>query len=154
MIDEALLVETEFLRQEVPGKLDGAILEIVAERKVAEHLEEGVVARRIADVIKIVVLAAGADAFLRRCGARNGARLLTGEDVLELHHAGVGKHQRRIVARHERRRRHDLVRISAEVVEERGANFADASHVVLSNLSRRCPFRTWPFSPNTLRPPL
>ena len=63
--DEALLVETELLRQKVPGKLDGAILEIIAERKVAEHLEEGVVARRIADVIEIVVLAAGADAFLR-----------------------------------------------------------------------------------------
>ena len=32
---------------------------------------------------------------------------MPGEDVLELHHAGVGEHQRRVVARHQRRGGHD-----------------------------------------------
>ncbi len=68
--DEALLVEAEFLGQQVPGELDGAILEIVAEREVAEHLEERVMARGVADVVEVVVLAAGAHAFLRGSGAR------------------------------------------------------------------------------------
>jgi hypothetical protein len=40
--------------------------------------------------------------------------LEAGEDVLELHHAGIGEHQRRVVARHERRRRHDLVAVRAK----------------------------------------
>ena len=43
----------------------------------------------VADVVEIVVLAAGAHALLRRGGARVGARLLAGEDVLELHHPGA-----------------------------------------------------------------
>ena len=57
--------EAEVLGQQLPGELDRAFLEVVAEREVAEHLEEGVVARGVADVVEVVVLAAGADAFLR-----------------------------------------------------------------------------------------
>ena len=56
----------------VPGELDGALLEIVAEGEIAEHLEEGVVARGVADIVEVVVLAAGAHAFLRRGRARIG----------------------------------------------------------------------------------
>jgi hypothetical protein len=69
---QLLLVDAEFLRQQVPGKLDRALLEIVAEGEVAEHLEEGVVARGVADIVEIVVLAAGAHAFLRRRRRRIG----------------------------------------------------------------------------------
>ena len=42
---------------------DRLFLEIIAEREIAEHLEEGVVPRGIADIVEIVVLAARADAF-------------------------------------------------------------------------------------------
>ena len=45
-------------------------LEVVAEGEVAEHLEERMVPARVADVLEIVVLAAGANAFLRRRRAR------------------------------------------------------------------------------------
>ncbi len=40
-------------------------LEVVAERPVSEHLEERVVIGVETDVVEVVVLAAGADAFLR-----------------------------------------------------------------------------------------
>ena len=83
--------------QQVPGKVDRFGFEVIAEGEVAEHLEERVVAARVADVLEIVVLAAGANAFLRRCGARVVALLLSKKDVLELVHAGVGEQQRRIV---------------------------------------------------------
>ena len=63
------------LGQQVPGKLDRAVLEIIAEREIAEHLEEGVVARGIADIVEVVVLAAGADAFLAAGRGRIGPRL-------------------------------------------------------------------------------
>ncbi len=85
-------VDAEFLRDQVPGKLDRALLEIVAEGEVAEHLEEGVVARGIADIVEVVVLAAGAHAFLRGDRRGIGTRLKAREDVLELHHAGIGEH--------------------------------------------------------------
>ena len=120
--------QPEFLGDEIPGELDGAVLEIVAEREVAEHLEEGVMARGVADIVEVVVLAAGAHAFLRGGGARIGALLEAGEDVLELHHAGIGEHQGGIVARHERGRRHDLVAVPGEIVEEARPDLVDAAH--------------------------
>ncbi len=53
-------------------------------------------ARGIADIVQVVVLAAGADALLRGRGARARAGLLdAGEDVLERHHAGIDEQQRR-----------------------------------------------------------
>ena len=100
--EELVAVQPEFLGNQVPGKLDGVLLEIVAEGEVAEHLEEGVVACRIADIFEVVVLAAGPNAFLRCHRPVVTACLETGEQVLELHHAGVGEHQRRIVLRHQR----------------------------------------------------
>ena len=74
------------------------------------------------------MLAAGAHALLRGGRAHVGARLLAGEDVLELHHAGVGEHQRRVVARHQRRRRHDLVAVLLEEVEVSAADVVDGGH--------------------------
>ena len=52
--------------QQRPGELDRLFLEVVAEGEVPEHLEEGVVARRAADVLEVVVLARHAHALLRR----------------------------------------------------------------------------------------
>ena len=121
--------QAEFLGDQVPGELDGAVLEVVAEREIAEHLEEGVVPRGVADIVEVVVLAAGAHAFLRGGGARIGALFEAGEDVLELHHPGIGEHQGRIVARHERRGRHDLVPVRREIVEKGRSDFVDAAHV-------------------------
>ena len=128
---QPLLRQPELLGHQVPGELDRALLEVVAEREIAEHLEERVVARRIADIVEVVVLAAGAHAFLRRDGAHIGALLQAGEHVLELHHAGIGEHQGRVVARHERRRRHDLVAVPGKVVEEGRPDFVDAAHSIL-----------------------
>ncbi len=128
--------QPEFLGDQVPGELDGAVLEIVAEREVAEHLEEGVVARGVADIVEIVVLAAGAHAFLRGRGAQIGALLQAGEDVLELHHAGIGEHQGRVVARHQRRRRHHLVALLAEIAQKRRPDLVDAAHPTI-HLTRR-----------------
>ena len=58
--------------------------------------------RGVADAIEIVVLAAGANAFLRRDRPRDAALFGAGEDVLELHHAGIGEQQRRVIARNQR----------------------------------------------------
>src|SRR5581483_1849559 len=60
--------QPELFGHQVPGELDRAILEIVAEREVAEHLKEGVMTGGVADIIEVVVLAAGAHAFLRGGG--------------------------------------------------------------------------------------
>ena len=94
---EAALVELQIDGEKLPGEGDRLLLEVVAEGEVAEHLEEGVVAGGPADVFQVVMLAAGAHAFLRRGGPHVAALFVAEETVLELVHAGVGEEQRRIV---------------------------------------------------------
>jgi hypothetical protein len=72
---QPILVEPKSLRDQFPGELDRLRLEIIAEREIAEHLEERVMARGIADIVEIVVLAAGAHAFLRGTAASRRAFL-------------------------------------------------------------------------------
>ena len=126
--EQPALVEPEVSRHQGPGVLDGGRLEVVAEREIAEHLEERVMPGRIADIVEIVVLAAGPQALLGRGGTAIGALLDTGEQVLELHHPGAGEHQRRIVAGDKRPRRDDLVSRLAEEVEKGRAGLVDAGH--------------------------
>ena len=120
---ELVLGQAVDVGQQFPGVLDGVALEVVAEAEVAQHLEEGVVARGVADVLEVVVLAAGAHAFLRGGGAGVGTLVEAEEDVLELVHAGVGEQQRRIVVRHQRAGGDDLVPLRGEEVEEFLADF-------------------------------
>ncbi|MNF43853.1 hypothetical protein D3C84_249540 [compost metagenome] len=101
---ELFLGQVQPLRrgEELPGVADGVAFEIVAEAEVAQHLEEGVVARGVADVLQVVVLAAGTHALLAGGGAGVGALFQAEEAVLELVHAGVGEQQGRIVRRDQR----------------------------------------------------
>ena len=126
--EEPVLRQAEVAGQQLPGVGDGAFLEVVAEGEVAEHLEEGVMPGGIADVVEVVVLAAGAHALLAGGGAGVVAVLEAGEDVLELDHARVGEHQRRVVARHQRRGGNDAVVGPGEIVEEGGADVVQAGH--------------------------
>ena len=130
---ELVLGQAQLAGDQRPGPFDGVGFEIIAKREVAEHLEEGVMARRIADIVEVIVLAAGADAFLRRGGAAVGALLNTGEDILELHHAGIGEHQGGIVARYQRRGGHNLMALTPEEVEEGGTDLREACHGTSGN---------------------
>src|SRR5207244_11717870 len=89
----------ENVDDKLPGELDRVFLEVVAEGEVAEHLEEGEVARGAPDVLEVVVLPTGADALLRGGGARVVALLAPQEAVLELVHPGVREEERRVVPR-------------------------------------------------------
>ena len=117
-----------FLGDQLPGQLDRQFLEIVAEGEVAEHLEEGVMPRRIPDILQVVMLTAGAHAFLRRGRTVVIALLRAGEDVLELNHPGVGEHQRGIVARHQRRRVDHFMAMLPEILQEGGSDFVRCAH--------------------------
>ena len=123
---QALLRQGEVLGEQLPGERDGVLLEIIAEGEIAEHLEEGVVARGEADIVEIVMLAAGAHAFLRRGGAQGDRLLLAGEHVLERHHAGIGEHQGGVVARHQGRGRHHRMVALGEEIEKGRADVVGA----------------------------
>ncbi len=135
---DAVRRKFEPLDDQFPRPRDGFLFEVIAEAPVPEHLEERVVIRVEADVIEVVVLAAGADALLRvrraRVAAGDGAaplahirRALAEEDGDELVHAGVGEEQVRRVG-HERRARHDGVLFLAEEIEELLADLGAGEH--------------------------
>ena len=106
---DALWVDPEFIGQELPCPVDRLALEVVAERPVAEHLEEGLVAGSPADLLEVVVLAGDAEAGLGVDRAHVVTLLLAGEDAFERSHARVDEQQRRVVLRQQRRRRHARV---------------------------------------------
>ncbi len=126
---QLVLGQREVLGDQLPGVGDGLLLEVVAEGEVAEHLEEGVVARGVADVVEVVVLAARAHALLGGGRARVVALLEAGEHVLERHHAGVDEQERRVV-RHERGRGRDPVIARGEELQEGRADVGEARHRV------------------------
>ncbi len=82
---------------ELPGVTDRAFFEVVPKGKIAVHLEEGAVARGLADLLDVE----GAHALLHRRGPWPGRGLLTGQIRDEGHHSrdreqerGIGADQR------------------------------------------------------------
>ena len=116
---QAFRRQLERLGQKLPRELDGFALEVIAKAEIAEHLEERVMPRGVANVLEVVVLTARTHATLRRRCAHIAALVLAEKAVLELHHAGIGEQQCRIVARHQGRARDNLVIVVAEKVQER-----------------------------------
>src|SRR4029077_7337643 len=51
--DELRAVESENLGEELPAPLDGFLLPVIADREVAEHLEEGLVVAVLADLVDV-----------------------------------------------------------------------------------------------------
>ena len=75
------------------------------------------------------LFAAGADGFLR-CGCAGiVAFFIAGKDMFELHHAGVGKHQGRVIIRNQRRGRDNFMVVFCEVIQKSASNvFQCCSH--------------------------
>ena len=104
-------VEVEHVDQILVGVVDGALLEVIAETPVAEHLKHGVVAQsRVAShFLQVVMLTADAQAFLR-VGATTWVGFLGAENnVFPLVHTSVGEHEGGVVLDYNRSRRYDDV---------------------------------------------
>ena len=114
---------------EFPRPINRFLFEIIAEAPVAEHLKKGVVVGVEADVVEVVVLAAGADALLRvrRAAGRVRTFDLPKKNRDELVHARVREQQVWRVG-HQRTRRHDGVLLRLEEVEERLADLGAGHH--------------------------
>ena len=126
---QALHGEAPAFHNQLPGPGDGLFLEIVAERPVAQHFEEGVVVGVLTHILQVIVLAAGADALLRVGGAggipRRGPHAQ--EVRYKLVHACVREQQARAL-RHERGGRHYGMLLFLEKVEETLANLRGCHH--------------------------
>ena len=133
---EAFLGKLQLFGDEFPCVGDGFALEVGGKGEVAQHFEEGVVAGGAAHVLKVVVLAAHAEALLGGGGAVVGTLLLPEVHLLELHHAGVGEHQRGVVLGNEGGGRLDGVAVLAEILKEFMADLFSGKH--RGSLSEGC----------------
>jgi hypothetical protein len=110
-------VEAEALRSgdQLPGELDRALLEVVADGEVAEHLEERQMARGRADDLDV----GRAEGLLARAEPPRGRILLAAEVRLEgLHPGGREQHRRVVGRRHERCGGHPPVPPRLEELQE------------------------------------
>ena len=112
-------IEAEHHGAQLPGPLNRLTLEVIAEREIAEHLEERVMPRRAAHVFDVV----GADALLAAGGPRRRPRRLAQKHRLERQHAG-DRQQHRRVFRHQRGTGHALMAALLIEVEKGRADFS------------------------------
>jgi hypothetical protein len=112
---QAAGVDPEDLRDELEPPAAGLALEVVAEREVAEHLEERQVSIRVPDVLDVV----GAEALLHRCRARERRRRVAQEVRYELVHPRVREQEPGLGRRDQRRRGDALVPALLEEAQER-----------------------------------
>ena len=90
-------IKPHALRQELPCPGDRLLLEIIAEGKVSEHLEESAVPGCLADIFKI----SGADAFLAGSHPASRRNLLAGKPRLHRRHAGIDDEKRLVIMRNQ-----------------------------------------------------
>ena len=94
---KVLGVNLKYIYQVAVGPFDRLFLEVVAETPVTQHLEHGVVVGVVAYFLEVVVLARYAQTLLRVALAAALGFGIAEDDVLELIHTSVGKHQRGVV---------------------------------------------------------
>ncbi len=138
--------QTELFSQQFPGELNCLALEIITEREVAQHFKEGVMTGGVSDVFQIVVLAAGADAALRRGCPRIGSLLITEEDILELHHTRIGEQQCRVIAGYQWATGNDFMAAGGKEIEEFLSDFG-ALHSYFGSLGELVVCVGWPQNP-------
>ena len=92
---EALGIELQVLEDELPGEVDRAFLEVLAEREVAEHLEEGQVRAVEADLVDV----RRPEALLHGREQRRRRRLPAEEVRHQRLHPGGGQQRGAVVGR-------------------------------------------------------
>ena len=98
---ELVLGHFHYFRAEFPCPMGSLLLEVIAEREVAEHLKEGAVARGDTDPLDI----GGTDALLAGSHPLAGRGKLACEVLLERRHARIDEQEALIPLRHEREAR-------------------------------------------------
>ena len=128
---EVFGIQFQNVNEILPSQIDGAFLEVVAKRPVAQHFEHGVVVGVVADLLKVVVLTTDAQALL--CvGTTARFWLACAEyNVLPLVHACIGEHQCGIVLDYHRSRGHDGVAMLLKKLLVRLANLFCCHHFYL-----------------------
>lgn len=113
---QPLFWKAEHLGEKFPAEANRVALKVIAKTEVTQHLKESVVARGVAHIFEVIMLAAGSHTALRRHSSHVVALFCAKKDVFELHHTGIGEQQCRVVARHQTAAWHNLMTLTGEIV--------------------------------------
>ena len=120
---ETVFVEFEHFSKIFPSPSNSLSFEIVAKRPVTQHLKHSVVVSVVTYLFEVVMLTAHAQTFLRVGNTWIFDRVVTQNDVFELIHTCIGKHQCRVTFDDHRCRRYDFMAFRSKKIEERFTNF-------------------------------
>ena len=97
-----------------PRPADRFFLEVIAERPVTKHFKHGVVVRIVSYFFQVIMLSANAQAFLRVRDSFIFCRVVTQNNIFELVHPRVSKHQCRVIFNYHWSRGHYLMAFALE----------------------------------------
>ena len=120
--------------EKLPSVYDGVLFEIIAEGKVAEHLEKSVVPGCAPDHFEVVVFSPGAHAFLYRNGPFGVPGFITEKNIFELDHARVGEKKSWVVSWYQGATRHQIVIAFLKIIQEFISEFV-AGHSLCTTAS-------------------
>ena len=126
-------VDTKDIRTQLPGPLNRLLLEVITERKIAEHLKKRVMPRRTAHVFDVV----GANALLATGGPRRWPLLLPEKDRLKRQHPR-NREQDRGILRNQGGACHHLVAPLFVEAQECRPNFSTCARGGSSGSRRTC----------------
>ena len=106
---EPFRIEVQTIYKIFPCPSDDFFLEIIAERPVSEHLEHGMMIGIMSHLFQVVMFPADAQTFLRIRHTGIFNRYIAENDIFELIHPGIGKHQGRVAFDHHRSRGYDVM---------------------------------------------
>ncbi len=115
--------DLEDFGEELPGPVDGVILEVVAKGEVAQHLEVGAVACGMTDVVDV----RRTNALLTGGHPVAGRRDFSREELLHRRHTGVDEQKALVSVGHERVARQPQVLFTFKELEEAFPQFVQTS---------------------------
>ena len=114
---QALDRQGKLLGKQRPSQLNRLGLEVIAERKVAQHFKKSLVAWRRANLLQVIMLATDAQTLLGGGCTAVRALLKAQKGILELHHARIGEKQGRVVGDHQGRTRDNRMAVALEELQ-------------------------------------
>ena len=127
---QALRVEVQNIHKIFPSPRDSFLLEIVAERPVAEHLEHCVVICIEAHLLQVVVLAAHTQTLLRVGHTAMLAGSIAQYYILKLVHSRIGEHQCGVIFDYHGCRRHYHMAFTTKKLFVRFSDFFCCKHII------------------------
>ena len=96
---QTVFLQTHYLGQKLPAPCNGLVLEVIAEREIAQHLKIGAVAGSVTHIVNI----AGADALLAGADPAAGRLFLPLEPGLHGGHSGVDEQDGFVILGYQRK---------------------------------------------------